>query len=123
VPTRQAQKNFAKKDWENGNSKTKYFFPSEVDGCNMCTDKQVQFFTDCPTVIFCPDVFPSVYIMNHALNKDFQSTKRGSKTISRSLWTTFTLDYDSGVDVMITIFGDFSQFSAKKLAFFQKPML
>jgi hypothetical protein len=24
----------------------------------------------------------------------------------------------SGVDVMITIFGDFSQFSAKKLAFF-----
>jgi hypothetical protein len=29
----------------------------------------------------------------------------------------------SGVDVMITIFCDFSQFSAKKLAFFQKQML
>jgi hypothetical protein len=28
-----------------------------------------------------------------------------------------------GVDVMITIFCDFPQFSAKKLAFFQKPML
>jgi hypothetical protein len=28
-----------------------------------------------------------------------------------------------GVDVMITIFGDFSQFSAKKWRFFQKPML
>jgi hypothetical protein len=26
----------------------------------------------------------------------------------------------SGVDVMITIFGDFRQFSAKKLAFFSK---
>jgi hypothetical protein len=26
-----------------------------------------------------------------------------------------------GVDVMITIFCDFSQFSAKKLAFYQKP--
>jgi hypothetical protein len=31
---------------------------------------------------------------------------------------------NSGVDVMITFFGNFSQFSAKKLAFFsQKPML
>jgi hypothetical protein len=29
----------------------------------------------------------------------------------------------SGVDVMITIFCDFCQFSAKKLAFSQKPML
>jgi hypothetical protein len=28
-----------------------------------------------------------------------------------------------GVDVMIAIFCDFRQFSAKKLAFFQKPML
>jgi hypothetical protein len=31
--------------------------------------------------------------------------------------------YGSGVDVMITIFCDFYQFSAKKLAFFSKPML
>jgi hypothetical protein len=27
------------------------------------------------------------------------------------------------IDVIITIFGDFRQFSAKKLAFSQKPML
>jgi hypothetical protein len=40
------------------------------------------------------------------------------KTLTQNAATKMT-----GVDVMITIFCDFCQFSAKKLRFSQKPML
>jgi hypothetical protein len=38
---------------------------------------------------------------------------------SRSVWDN-GFEQKSGVDVMITIFGDFRHFLAKKLAFFSK---
>jgi hypothetical protein len=44
----------------------------------------------------------------------------GRRTYDRSPQKTIL---GSGVDVMITIFGDFGQFSSKKLRFSQKPML
>jgi hypothetical protein len=39
---------------------------------------------------------------------------------SRQIWDAKSEAGRPGVDVMITIFGDFWQFSAKKLAFFSK---
>jgi hypothetical protein len=49
------------------------------------------------------------------------SSKIHIRTFRQNKYSEFR--YGPGVDVMITIFYDFCQFSAKKLAFSQKPML
>jgi hypothetical protein len=62
-------------------------------------------------------------------NPEFSQRRFGKRGQKETKSTTCQPNHDpeasqgSGVNVMITIFGDFCQFSAKKLALSQKPML